>query len=569
MGNIIGIDLGTTNSEVAVIKDGKPFVIPDKSGEVILPSYVGISPVTGELVVGRPAKNQYVAEPENTVKSIKRLMGSDEKVTMGGREYTPPEISAFILRKLKEIAESYLQEEVSQAVITVPAYFSDAQRNATRDAGEIAGLEVVRIINEPTAAALAYGLDKEEDQFLMVYDLGGGTFDVSIIEINSGIVEVRASHGNTSLGGDDFDQRLVDYVSGMFQSEHEVDLKEDRKSLARIARAAEKAKIELSDQPFAQMTEEFIAQKAKSPLNLDFELSRVDFEELIENLIESTVDSIDKAFSDSDLSYVDIDKILLVGGSTRIPLVWKIIENRMGIEPKSEIDPDLCVAMGAAVQAGIIAGEDIDAILVDVAAHSLGIQTATYRFGMLIQDLYSVLIRRNSTIPTAKSEVYTTLYDNQDQVSIKVYQGENQIASENTLLGEFMFDIQAAPAGEPQVIVQFDYDIDGIVHVSAKDRDTGKEKKITVSVTSKLSDEEKDEARERVEDTWGAAPTIDIDESLIIIQQAKEIADNNPELKEKLYGIISRLESALGSDDDELIAELEDELLDVMYEAPI
>lgn len=567
MGKIVGIDLGTTNSEVAVIQEGKPFVIPDNSGEVILPSVVGISPATGELLVGRPARNQYIAEPENTVKSIKRKMGSDEKITMGEREYTPPEISAFILRKLKEIAESYLQEEVDRAVITVPAYFSDAQRKATRDAGEIAGLEVVRIINEPTAAALAYERGKEEDQFLMVYDLGGGTFDVSIIEINSGVIEVRASHGDTALGGDDFDQRIVDYVSGWFNSEHGVDLKGNRKSLARIMRSGENAKIELSDRPFAQMTEEFIAQRGNSPLNLDFEISRTDFEELIHDLIESTIDSIDIAFSDAELDYADIDKVLLVGGSTRIPLIWKIINEQIGLEPLLEVDPDLCVAMGAAVQAGIIEGEEIDTILVDVASHSLGIEVAAYRFGMLMPDQYSVLIRRNTAIPISKSEVYSTVYNNQEEVSIKVYQGENEIASENTLLGEFMLeDIPPAPAGVPQIVVQFDYDIDGIVHVSAKDRDTGKEKEITVSVTSELSDEEKDKAQERVEETWAAAPTIDYEETSILIQRAREIGDNNPELKEELNELISRLEDALDEGDEESIVELEDELLDTMYE---
>jgi len=568
LGKIIGIDLGTTNSEVAIIKDGKPFIIPDENGELILPSFVGISTATGELLVGRTAKNQYIAEPENTIKSIKRKMGSDEKVKMGKLEYSPQEISAFILRRLKEIAENYLNEEVEQAVITVPAYFSDAQRKATRDAGEIAGLDVVRIINEPTAAALAYGLDKEEDQFLMVYDLGGGTFDVSIIEINSGVLEVRASHGDTALGGDDFDQRIVDYVSGCFNSEFGVDLKDIRKSIARVTRASEGAKIELSDKPFAKITEEFIAQKDDSPLNLDFELSRSEFEELIGDLIESTIDSIDIALSDAELTYSDIDKVLLVGGSTRIPLVWEVIKERLGIDPRSEIDPDLCVAMGAAVQAGIIEGEDIDKILVDVTSHSLGIEVAAYKFGMLLPDQYSVLIRRNSTIPCSKSEVYSTVFDNQDKVTIKVYQGENEIASENSLLGEFTLeDIPRAPAGRPQIVVRFDYDIDGIVHVSARERDTGKEKKISVSVTSRLTEEDKEQSRERVEQTWSAAPTASAyEETMILIQRAREIAEENAELRGKLNNIISRLLTAMNENDEDAVTELEDELLETMYE---
>ena len=568
MGRIVGIDLGTTNSEVAVIQAGKPFVIPGERGQVILPSVVGIS-TTGELLVGQAARNQYVAEPDNTVRSIKRKMGTDAKILLGEQVYTPPEISAFILRKLKEIAESYLGETVDQAVITVPAYFSDAQRQATRDAGEIAGLKVARIINEPTAAALAYGMDKEEDQFLIVYDLGGGTFDVSVIEINSGVVEVRASHGNTQLGGDDFDQRIVDYAAEWFKSEQGVDLREDRKALARLTYSAENAKIELSGRPYTNITEEFIATKNKTPLNLDFEISRADFENLIEDLVDSTLDSIEQALEDAELNHDDIDKILMVGGSTRIPAVWDIVHARLDIEPRLEIDPELCVAMGAAVQAGIIDGEAIEAYLVDVTPHSLGIEVAEIRFGRLMPNRYSVLIRRNTVIPTSKSEVYTTFRDNQEAVSIKVYQGEKPVASENTLLGEFLLeDIPSAPAGTPEIVVTFDYDVDGIVHISAQDKKTENEKSITVEATpDRLTEEEKVEAIERTESAWAVAPTAGYQDTMALIERARLIAENAGKAEsQRLLDLTTQLVEAVRTGDDNKIAELEDELLDVMYD---
>jgi len=568
MGRIIGIDLGTTNSEVAVIQAGKPLVIPDETAEVILPSIVGLSPA-GELLVGQAARNQYIAEPENTVKSIKRKMGSDSRVKLGGQIYTPPEISAFILRKLKQIAESYLNEKVDEAVITVPAYFSDAQRQATRDSGEIAGLKVARIINEPTAAALAYGMDKEEDQFLIVYDLGGGTFDVSVIEINSGVVEVRASHGNTQLGGDDFDQRIIDYVAEWFKSENDVDIRKDGKALARLTRAAETAKIELSDGPYAKITEEFIITHDGKPLNLGFELSRSDFESLIENLVDSTINSIEVALKEAELDAGDIDKVLMVGGSTRIPIVWEIVHDRLDIEPRSEINPELCVAMGASVQAGIIAGEEIEAYLVDVTPHSLGIEVAEIRFGRLIPDRYSVLINRNSVIPTSKSEVYTTFLDNQEAVKIQIYQGEHPIASMNTLLGEFLLeDIPKAPAGTPEIIVTFDYDVDGIVHVSAKDKKTGNEKDITLEASpERLTDEEKAAAKEKGERTWAVASTVEYEDTIALIEKAKRIAQS-ADVKEasKILDTASKLEYSLQRGDVDAIAALEDELLDVMYD---
>ena len=567
MSKIIGVDLGTTNSEVAVIEDGKPIIIPDEDSQTIVPSVVGISP-SGELLVGSLARNQCIAEPENTVRSIKRKMGTEAKVSLGGRSYKPQEISAFILRKLKEMAERYLGEKVEKVVITVPAYFSDAQRQATRDAGEIAGLEVVRIINEPTAAALAYGLDSEEDQFLLVYDLGGGTFDISVIEINSGVVEVRASHGNTHLGGDDFDERVVNYVAADFQNRYGVDLREDRKALARITRSAEVAKIQLSDRPFAEIVEEFIASLKGRPLNLEVELARHTFEDMISSLVRSTADSIRAALRDAELSGRDIDKVLMVGGSTRIPLVGRIVEDMVGLQPHLEIDPDLCVAMGAAIQAGIIGGEDIEACLVDVAPHSLGIETVTYKFGVLLQDHFSLLIRRNATIPTSKSEVYTTFTDNQKAVEIKVCQGESPTASENTLLGKFLLeDIPKAPAGEPQIVVTFDYDVDGIVHATARDKKTGNERSITVSASpDRLTEAEKEEARIKSEEMWQAPSKKE--ELDILIQRAKRMAK---EIKDKpvskeLLDLLSHLQDAIKKGKTGEMKRLEEKLLDLMYE---
>ena len=565
---IVGIDLGTTNSEIAIIENGRPVVIADKSGSQILPSVVGISP-KGELLVGVEARNQYAVSPDRTVRSIKRKMGTNERVNMAGEKYTPQEISAFILKKLKEIAESKLGK-IEKAVITVPAYFSDAQRQATKDAGEIAGLEVVRIINEPTAAALTYGIDKGENQFIMVYDLGGGTFDISIIEMNSGIVEVRASHGNTNLGGDDFDQKIVEYIIDEFKREHDVDLKKNRQAVARLNRAAEIAKIELSDRPFAKIREEFIATKKDKTLNLDMEISRTQFEAMITPILKSTLDAIDQALKDAKLNMRDVNKVLMVGGSTRIPLVMEMVEDWTGEQPRMEMNPELCVAMGAAVQGGIIAGEDIDTILVDVAPHSLGLAVATIMGGMLIPDRFNTLIRRNTTIPTSKSEVYSTLRDNQEAVEIKVYQGEKPTASDNTLLGEFKLNVAPANAGVPQIVVNFDYDVNGIVHVSAMDRKTGKEKKITVTATAdRLTEEEKAEALEKTEEAWShperkrQLETL-MDDADQIIQQSKD--KDLRRLKEALKNLQEAIDKGKA---EEEISELENKLLDEIYELEV
>jgi len=565
---IVGIDLGTTNSEIAFVEDGRPTVISDKDGRQIIPSVVGISPA-GEMLVGIEARNQYVVVPERTVRSIKRKMGTKEKVKIAGQKYSPQEISAFILRKLKEIAELKLGE-VQKAVITVPAYFSDVQRQATKDAGEIAGLDVVRIINEPTAAALAYGLDKEEDRFILVYDLGGGTFDVSVIELNSGIVEVRASHGNTHLGGDDFDQRIVNYLVREFRQEHDVDLRKNQQAMARLIRAAETAKIELSHRPFTKIREEFIATKKSSMLNLEMEISRNQFEDMIRDLVAPTLDAMKTALDEAGLKARDINEVLMVGGSTRIPLVTQMVEDWLGKQPRSEMDPELCVAMGAAAQAGIIAGEPIDAILVDVAPHSLGIAVARTMAGMLMSDRFSTLIRRNTTVPVSESEVYTTLYNNQDAVEIKVYQGEEPTASENTLLGTFNLSIPPAPAGEPQIVVTFNYDVNGIVHVSALDRKTGKENKITVdSSPDRLTEEEKSKAAEKTEAAW-SHPERDRQLGVLMEEAEQVLRESEGKDTKRLKEVLQKLREAVaktGKDrDDEEISSLENEVLDEVYE---
>ncbi len=569
---IVGIDLGTTNSEAAIIREGRPFVISDAAGKKIVPSFVGISP-TGEMLVGESAHNQYVVAPERTIKSIKRKMGSDERVSLGEQSYTPQEISAFILKRLKFMAEEFLGETIEQAVITVPAYFTDKQRQATKDAGEIAGLEVVRIVNEPTAAALAYGLDREEDQFLIVYDLGGGTFDISVIEINSGVVEVRASRGDTKLGGDDFDAAIVKDIAEDFLQQHGVDLREDQRALARLTRAAERAKIELSEAPFAQIQEEFIATKGSKPLHIEMEFERARFEALISNMLESTIDCIQQALEDAALSADEINKVLLVGGSTRIPLVSNMIEDIMQVQPHLEIDPDLCVAMGAGVQAGLIAGEPIDAVLVDVTPHSLGIETAEWRMGMPIPDRYNVIIRRNTPIPVSKSEVYTTLSPDQEAVEVKVYQGEEPTASNNTLLGEFLMEgIKKTARGQPEIVVNFDYDMNGIVSVSAQDKQTEKEQKITVTATpDRFTEDQKVEAVERVGDVevvWDAIPPNSHEEAVILLERAVEIAAalDDDEKKMSLQESITALETALNEQNEESIDELQEKLLDLLYE---
>ena len=486
MAKTIGIDLGTTNSCVAVIEGGEPVVIPNAEGARTTPSVVAFSK-TGERMVGQVAKRQAITNPERTVSSIKREMGSNYKVTIDGQSYTPQEISAMILQKLKADAEAYLGEPVTSAVITVPAYFTDAQRQATKDAGKIAGLDVKRIINEPTAAALSYGVDKDNDQKVMVYDLGGGTFDVSIIEMGDGVQEVLATAGNNRLGGDDFDQRIMDWILNSFKAEQGIDLSGDKMAMQRIKEAAEKAKIELSGVTSAAINLPFITADATGPKHLDMTLSRAKFNELTADLVEKTMGPVRQALSDSGLSINDISKVLLVGGSSRIPAVQEAVKNFIGKDPFKGINPDECVAIGAAIQAGVLGGEVQGLLLLDVTPLSLGVET--------MGGVMTKIIDRNTTIPTKKSQIFSTAADGQTQVEVNVLQGEREFARDNKQLGLFKLDaIAPAPRGIPQIEVTFDIDANGIVNVSAKDLGTGKEQHITISSSSNMSKEDIDRA---------------------------------------------------------------------------
>ncbi|WP_206830906.1 molecular chaperone DnaK [Alicyclobacillus fructus] len=482
MGKVIGIDLGTTNSCVAVLEGGEPVVIPNAEGNRTTPSVVAFTK-DGERLVGDVAKRQAITNPDRTIISIKRHMGTDYKVTIDGKSYTPPEISAMILQKLKADAEAFLGEPVTQAVITVPAYFSDSQRQATRDAGRIAGLEVLRIINEPTAAALAYGLDKEEDQTILVFDLGGGTFDVSILELGDGVFEVKATSGNNHLGGDDFDNRIIQYLIDIFKKDTGIDLSNDRMAMQRLKDAAEKAKKELSSTLTTTISLPFISADATGPKHLEVNLTRAKFEELTADLVEATMGPTRQALQDAGLTPADIDKVILVGGSTRIPAVQEAVKRLIGKEPSKGVNPDEVVAVGAAIQAGVLTGEVKDVVLLDVTPLSLGIET--------MGGVFTRIIPRNTTIPTSKSQIFTTAADNQTSVEIHVLQGEREMAADNKTLGRFTLnDIPPAPRGVPQIEVTFDIDANGIVHVSAKDLATGKSQRITITASSGLSKEE-------------------------------------------------------------------------------
>jgi len=519
---IVGIDLGTTNSEIAVVRDGQPHVLPDEEGDPILPSFVGLTE-QGKLLVGKAARNQWVLAPERTVKSIKRQMGQDVQVPLGTQQFRPQEISAMILRKLKERAEATLQAPVKKAVITVPAYFNDAQRQATREAGDLAGLEVVRILNEPTAAALTYDPSQRELRRMLVYDLGGGTFDVSIVQAQEGVVEVLASHGDTQLGGDDFDDLLLKLVCDRFHAEHGIDLRANLVARARVLRAVEAAKRHLSAHPIARLEEEFIAEKDGQALHLNLELSRTEYEDLIRPLLDRTMDCVQKALDDAQLTGSAIDKVVLVGGSTRTPLIGALLEERLGQPAHQEVNPDLCVALGAAIQAAIIAGADVGAVLVDITPHSLGIKCldqALIFSGSPHPFRFAPIITRNTVLPASRSEMFTTTTDNQREVEIEVYQGEHDDPRRNHLIGEFRIEgLSPVPAGNP-LLVQLDLNLDGMLKVSARERATGLQKQITINnALARFEREEGTAARERLAEMW------DEDEAALTEEGGDEGAD--------------------------------------------
>ena len=572
MSKIIGIDLGTTNSCVAVMEGGEPVVIANSEGARTTPSVVGFTK-TGDRLVGQVAKRQAITNPENTVASIKRYMGTDHKVTLNGKEYTPQQVSAMILQKLKADAEAYLGETVTEAVITVPAYFNDSQRQATKDAGTIAGLNVRRIINEPTAAALAYGVDKEDDQKIMVYDLGGGTFDVSIIEMGDGVTEVLATNGDTHLGGDDFDQRIIDWMADAFQTENGIDLRKDKMAAQRLKEAAEKAKIELSSAMSSQINLPFITADATGPKHLDMTLTRAKFNELTADLVDRTMGPVRKALQDAGLRPSDLKKVLMVGGSTRIPAVYDAVKKELNCEPFKGINPDECVAVGAAIQGGVLQGDVKGLLLLDVTPLSLGIET--------LGGVCTKIIDRNTTIPTHKSQVFSTAADNQPSVEVNVLQGEREFARDNKSLGVFHLDgIAPAPRGVPQIEVTFDIDANGIVKVSAKDLGTGKEQNITITASTNMSKEDIDKAvkeaeqfaaddkkkREEVDIRNGADQMVFQTEKMLKENGDKLPADVKSEAEAKLADLKTAVQSG-SIDDIKAKQEALSQVFEKMYQA--
>ncbi len=584
---IVGIDLGTTNSEIAIVKDSEVIVI-ENEGRKILPSFVGMSE-NDEILVGEPAKNQYELYPERTIKSIKRQMGEETKVDMAGQTYTPQEVSAIILKHLKGVAEAYLEQPVEKAVITVPAYFSDAQRQATREAGEIAGLEVVRMINEPTAAALSYEAEQKSHKRILVYDLGGGTFDVSVVSIEDDVVEVVASHGNNKLGGDDFDQKIVDHIVSHLKEKSEVDVLDSRKAMARINRVAETAKRALSDKPFVVIEEEYIEEHKGAPVHLSLELSRHDYEDMIASFIDETLEAVHIALNGASLTASDIDEILLVGGSTRTPLVGERLEEELRIPPRLEVDPDLCVATGAAIQAAMIAGADVSAsaVLVDITPYTYGTSAIGELDGELYPYKYVPIIHKNSSLPLSKTEVFYTMRDNQEAVEVRVFQGEELDALNNIQIGEFMVEgLSSVPQGNP-ILVKLDLDINGLLNVSAQEKKTGLEKSIVIdNAISRFEEVEMEAAKERILEIFGEDGeekeavvdddkdtdqkidphhTIAVQARALVEKAERMLEDASSEDREDIVNSIETINDAFAREDFTAMQKAMDQLSDILY----
>jgi molecular chaperone DnaK (HSP70) len=572
---IIGIDLGTTNSEVALVQDGQPKVLTIHNGNKLLPSVVGLS-ADDQLLVGETARNQYVLYPERTIRSVKRLMGSDTHIKLGAQEYTPQEISAIILKHLKQVSEQYLGETIRKAVITVPAYFSDAQRQATREAGTIAGLDVVRIINEPTAAALAYDSEHPEPKNILVYDLGGGTFDVSVVRMEKDVVEVLATHGNNRLGGDDFDRKIVQHIEEHIKQTHGVDVDASRQAMARIEQAAETAKIRLSDQPYAQIEEEFLLEKDGVPIHLSMEFARHDYEDMISEFIDETLQAVHTALDGAKMTVSDLQEVLLVGGSTRTPVIAQRLEDELRLQPRSEIDPDLCVATGAAIQAAIIAGLKVGIVLVDVTPYTFGTSALSEFKGELYPYKFVPLIRKNTPIPVTKSEVFSTVFDGQEAVEIMVYQGEDEDALNNTEIGRFLIEgLKNVPQGNP-ILTTFSLDLNGILHVSSQEKETGLERSIRIdNAISRFNNEELEHAKERVSSLFNeqgqpTKPQPRGDDNQIraqaLIEKAESLMINaGDEDREDLVNLVEMVNDALQAKDPDTLQKATDELTDLVY----